>query len=131
MRARRYVIAAAAVCGVLGVVPASARAGTAAGAWKQQHLAAHPSARSEAAMAYDAATGTVLLFGGSHGRALSDTWAWDGFTWTKQHLAAHPLTRYGAAMAYDAAAGAVVLSGGEYDRTGYGITYLGGTWVWG
>ena len=38
-------------------------------------------------MAYDAATGTVVLFGGvfggSHGEE-DDTWTWDGSTWTKQ-----------------------------------------------
>ena len=32
-------------------------------------------------MAYDAATGTVVLFGGINagGRDLSDTWTWNGF----------------------------------------------------
>ena len=37
-------------------------------------------------MAYDAATGTVVLFGGraSDGLVFNDTWVWDGATWTKQ-----------------------------------------------
>ena len=36
-------------------------------------------------MAYDAATGTVVLFGGERQLGtLGDTWTWDGTTWTKQ-----------------------------------------------
>ena len=36
-------------------------------------------------MAYDAANGTVVLFGGE-GRlgTLGDTWTWNGTTWTEQ-----------------------------------------------
>src|ERR1700690_1136285 len=45
-------------------------------------------------MTYDAATGTVVLFGGLGGkRYLGDTWTWDGTTWTQQHPAAHPVPR--------------------------------------
>ena len=36
-------------------------------------------------MAYDAATGTVVLFGGLGGHGdLGDTWTWNGTTWTQQ-----------------------------------------------
>ena len=68
-------------------------------------------------MAYDAATGTVVLFGGmAAAAALGDTWTWDGTTWTKQAPAASPPARYAASMAYDAATGNVVLFGGVNGR---------------
>jgi hypothetical protein len=37
-------------------------------------------------MAYDAATQTVVLFGGSGngGVQFTDTWNWNGTTWTQQ-----------------------------------------------
>jgi hypothetical protein len=78
-------------------------------------------------MAYDAATGNVVLFGGYGTGGYSDaTWTWDGSTWTKQAPASHPPARYGAAMAYDAATGNVVLFGGQGTP---GIK--DGTWTWG
>jgi hypothetical protein len=42
-------------------------------------------------MAYDAATGTVVLFGGlAPPKVLSDTWTWNGTTWAKQAQATRP-----------------------------------------
>ena len=77
-------------------------------------------------MAYDAATGNVVLFGGTaRPGPLGDTWTWDGSTWTKQAPATSPPARTGASMAYDAATGTVVLFGGD-GRTGP----LGDTWTW-
>ena len=79
-------------------------------------------------MAYDAATGTVALFGGfGHHGGLSGTWTWDGSTWTQQHLAAHPPVREYASMDYDAATGTVVLFSG----LGLQTNGLGDTWTWG
>ncbi len=74
-------------------------------------------------MAYDAATGNVVLFGGADvtGHSLGDTWIWNGSTWTKQTPATSPPPQGQASMAYDAATGNVVLFGGDN---------LGGTWVW-
>lgn len=75
-----------------------------------------PSARAEAAMAYDPLRGRAVLFGGYSntvdGRIrLGDTWEWDGERW--QMLAtAGPAPRNGAAIAFDEARGRVVLSGG-------------------
>ena len=45
--------------------------------------ATSPSARGGSAMAYDAARGRVVLFGGADvdGTPLGDTWTWDGTTW--------------------------------------------------
>ena len=45
--------------------------------WTQQHPATSPPARAYAAMAYDAATGTAVLFGGfNNSGAFADTWTW-------------------------------------------------------
>jgi Galactose oxidase, central domain len=97
--------------------------------WTKQHAAAGPTPRFGAAMAYDAATGTVVLFGGccTLTSQFGDTWTWDGTTWTKQHPAASPTARDSAAMAYDAATGTVALFGGE-PHSGHPF---GDTWTWG
>ncbi|HEY3955205.1 MAG TPA: hypothetical protein VGM53_17695 [Streptosporangiaceae bacterium] len=47
-------------------------------------------------MAYDAATRTTVLFGGSTDRStFGDTWTWDGSAWTRQAPAIHPPARPG------------------------------------
>ena len=98
-------------------------------AWIQQTPTASPLARSFASMAYDAATGTVVLFGGFNesisASLLNDTWTWDGTTWTQQAPVHHPSAREGAPMAYDAATSTAVLFGGV------GPHLFGDTWTWG
>ena len=47
-------------------------------------------------MAYDAATGQLVLFGGfdqQHGADLNDTWTWNGTTWTQLSPATSPPAR--------------------------------------
>jgi Galactose oxidase, central domain len=132
-RGRAYLLAVAAgllaAVGVPGVAQSAAVTGSSSGlTWTKQHPAAHPSARSGAAVAYDAATGTVVLFGGAGSQGvLGDTWVWDGSTWAKQHPAASPPARSDTAMAYDAATGTVVLFGGFKPAS----PALGSTWIWG
>jgi hypothetical protein len=96
--------------------------------WTRQHPAASPRARGDAVMTYDAATRSVVLFGGNgnHGQ-LGDTWTWNGRTWTRQHPAASPHARGLAAMTYDAASGTAVLFGGQVGLSGRA---LGDTWTW-
>jgi hypothetical protein len=96
--------------------------------WAKQHPATSPPAQAGVeVMAYDAANGTVVLFGnGSAGGAPNDTWTWDGTTWTQQHPATSPPVRYDASMAYDAANGTVVLFGGLSTE----VSVLGDTWTW-
>ena len=82
-------------------------------------------------MAYDAATGTVVLFGGEHvfGVPVSGTWTWNGSTWTKQDPAHHPppmFAELGSSMAYDTATRTVVLFGGHL--SGHHTTNA--TWTW-
>jgi hypothetical protein len=56
--------------------------------WTQQHPAHLPPRRWAAGMAYDGATGQIVLFGGQGGTGqdLGDLWTWDGTDWTG-HLA--------------------------------------------
>src|SRR5262249_54761851 len=50
-----------------------------------------PSARYGASMDYDAATGSIVLFGGvKPGGVLGDTWAFNGSAWTRLSPPASP-----------------------------------------
>jgi hypothetical protein len=65
------------------------------GAWKHLHPASTPPIVSDAASAYDAATGEVVMFGGygvtSRETGLYDqTWTWDGSDWTQRGGAVGP-----------------------------------------
>ena len=68
MTVRRIAFAGVAVlaaCGVLGMAPAAVQASsTSDPTWTQRHSAVHPAGRYNPSMAYDAATGTAVLFGG-------------------------------------------------------------------
>jgi hypothetical protein len=93
--------------------------------WTQASPATSPSARQYQAMAYDAARGQVVLFGGLSGIRLNDTWVWDGANWTQKSPSTSPSARVGHAMVYDSAHGQVVLFGG-IGNSGP----LSDTWVW-
>ena len=97
--------------------------------WTKLAPAHSPPKRFVFGMAGDAATGTVVLFGGSRtGHApYHDTWTWDGADWTKQAPAHSPPGRYGVSMAYDSASGEVVLFGGCCKSNG---DYVRDTWTW-
>lgn len=88
-----------------------------------------PSARCCMGMAYDGATHSTVLFGGTgpvpDQTIYGDTWIWHG-GWFRVSPATSPSPRNSAVMAYDGAAGNVVLFGG-YSSTG---TYLDDTWTW-
>jgi len=76
-------------------------------------------------MAYDPATGDMVLFGGSGNSGdLGDTWTFDGTTWTQLSPATSPPARDSVSMAYDLATGNIVLFGGE-DNSGN----LSDTWT--
>lgn len=71
-----------------------------------------PSARWDMALAYDAARGNTVLFGGASLISIfRDTWTWDGNEWA-QHPVAGPAARSGHAMAFDAARNVAILFGG-------------------
>jgi hypothetical protein len=83
-----------------------------------------PGARNGSVMVYDAALGEVVLFGGTNGTYLGDTWVWNGSIWTEVGTTG-PSPRDDFGMAYDAAHGEVVLFGGV-DSTGN----RNDTWLW-
>ncbi|MEM6531131.1 MAG: kelch repeat-containing protein [Myxococcota bacterium] len=91
-----------------------------------------PPVRDETAMAYDAARGVVVLFGGIASDELNDTWEYDGIQWRRgvppgsdQVL---PPGRHGHQMVYDAARGRVVLVGGTESIEGG--RFSNDTWEW-
>jgi hypothetical protein len=99
------------------------------GVWTRWLPRRSPSPRTGAAMVYDAATGQLLLFGGSRligtrGGFYGGTWMWTGRYWRLLRPATSPPARHNADMIYDAATQNVVMFGG------YDGHYLGDTWTW-
>jgi hypothetical protein len=101
---------------------------------------ASPPDRNVFGIAYDAASGRIIVFGGDGG---NDTWAWDGSSWSQ--IAAgtdhgcttscplSPPDNIGAQMAYDPATKQIVLFGGgaaDYDynlNDTWTLSYHGGS----
>jgi len=80
-------------------------------------------------MAYDAATGKVVLTGGEGGS--SETWTYDGTAWAEQSTPQSPPQLYSSGVAYDAADKQIVIAdgivnGGMRNST---WTYDGTTWT--
>lgn len=100
------------------------------GSWIPQVFANGPQARRNHAMAFDATTGTIVMFGGvgAGGAHLSDTWTWNGVAWT-QFAGGQPQGRQGHAMAFDPVRGKVVMFGGAYPF-GSLMQFLNDTWEW-
>lgn len=74
---------------------------------------AAPPPRIDSTMAYDSATGSVLLFGGQGFRTfLNDTWSFQGGTWTNVTLGAAPSERTDSQMADDPPDSSVILFSG-------------------
>jgi hypothetical protein len=117
----------------------------ATGTWSEATPATSPPARAYASMVYDAASGTVILFGGTNASGqLGDMWQWDGSTWTQitansdPAAATLPPARSGAAMAEYTPSGSaepsIVLYGGTGAVTASGsnqttIGALDDTWT--
>ncbi len=94
--------------------------------WEQKSTTG-PSPRGAHAMAFDAARGVVVLFGGGcsgSGALFGDTWTWNGTAWTQMPVAG-PSPRIASAMVYDSNRAKVVLFGG-YD----GARFYSDTWEW-
>jgi hypothetical protein len=92
-----------------------------------------PSARRNAALAYDPIRQVTVLFGGDDGvNDLSDTWEWNGTSWTVRTPAANPSVRAGAVGTWDPVRQRVVLFGGRAGTTTYFsdvYEYDGATWT--
>jgi uncharacterized protein (TIGR03437 family) len=109
--------------------------------WTQESPENSLPPRAGAGMAYDAAHGQFVVFGGrnvtpnSNGlnttTTLGDTWTWDGVNWTQQFPKTSPTPRDGPAMVYDAVHGQTVLFGGSIvNATTFVTTTFNETWVW-
>lgn len=96
--------------------------------WAEVTPALSPPARSNHCLAFDAARGRVVLFGGLRidGTVLGDTWEFDGLAWRQLAPATAPPPLQRATMAYDAARGEVVLFGGLTA----GAAQRSETWAW-
>ncbi|MGD0448408.1 MAG: hypothetical protein ABSB36_07295 [Candidatus Dormibacteria bacterium] len=94
-----------------------------------------PSARDDAALAYDPAEHAVILFGGlvlgnTQLSTLSDTWSWDGSRWTELNPPASPPGLSGALLGYDPATKLLVLTGGDTANAEDKLAGTDGTWTW-
>jgi hypothetical protein len=97
--------------------------------WTEQFPPVSPPARAfnSDQMAFDAATGTVVLFGGfANGGSswLGDTWVWNGKAWIERFPATSPSPR-ATTVAYDNASKQIIIFGGEN-----GGGFLSDTWTW-
>jgi hypothetical protein len=75
-------------------------------------VAGYPSARTNAAMAFDSTTGLTVMYGGvsASGSTLADTWTWDGSSWATS-TGPSPGKLTGAHMSDDPPDGGVLLIG--------------------
>src|SRR5438045_437701 len=83
-----------------GALFSDATAAAPSGSWTQVFPATSPPPRGAGGMAFDAARGNVVLFGGavrtsgqSSNSSYGDTWTWDGTNWTQRSPAASPSPR--------------------------------------
>ncbi len=100
--------------------------------WTLARPPASPPGRFGAAMAYDPATRTVLLYGGrlGPGQVVDDTWAWDGRTWRQlDGGTGSPPPGEGSTLAWDDAHGQMVLAGANPLRSGGTWTWSGSRWI--
>ncbi len=96
----------------------------------------NPSARYGASMAYDAATGFVVLFGGRNLTTLcgnttsGDTWQYRDGVWTPLNIVG-PSPRAYASLVYDPTLGSVLLFGGRAGVIDFNDTweFSGGAWT--
>jgi RHS repeat-associated protein len=107
--------------------------------WTQLHPAHSPPPLMAATMAYDAATGQLVLYGGTC-RAASDpgcdatftstaTWVWSGSDWSQQAPVQNPSrTSFDDRMAFDPDTGTIVLDVPNTNPHTI-FTWDGGTWT--
>ena len=96
------------------------------GTWSILAGAAAPTSRTGAVLAYDAATRSVLLFGGSD---LNETWSYSGGNWTQVAVGSGPPGRISPSMAFDVNDSEMVLFGGETFINSRAVL-LNETWVY-
>ena len=100
--------------------------------WTRHLGATAPSPRHGASMAFDAARGVTLLFGGigADGSNLADTWSWDGSAWTQIPTPTTPPARAFAGMTYNASSREIFLYGGGRKTCPTCTSFLQDAWTW-
>jgi hypothetical protein len=94
--------------------------------WSLIPTETRPPQMIEAAVAYDAATNTAVLFGGiTKDKWLDETWLWNGRNWIQMSPRTQPPAREKHVLVYDEARHRVVLFGGAMDKT-----LFDDTWEW-
>jgi hypothetical protein len=84
-------------------------------------------------MAYDAARGRCVAFGGFEpflGTQYNTTWEYDGTTWTQRLTTVSPSPRHLPAMCYDSVRNRCVLFGGTNFSTAFGDTWEWDGTIW-
>jgi len=100
-------------------------AGITPGSWALASTSG-PSGRENSAMAFDAHTSTVVLYGGDPGGAsLGDTWEWDGTSWRMRSFFG-PVARARHTLIARDSSHDVLLFGGIDDSS----LRLGDSWTW-
>jgi hypothetical protein len=102
--------------------------------WVQLSPGVEPPPRSQAGLATDPTTHSIVLFGGisaSLNQDLSDTWSWNGITWSHLSPTASPPPRAQEVLVSASAQRKVLLLGGEHapDLLGDAWTWDGSTWT--
>lgn len=99
-----------------------------ASSWERMDPTESPTPRNYSAMAYDAGSDRVVLFGGAPASdVLGDTWAYDydNDAWTEMSPSTSPPPRTYSGMAYDSKRDRMVLFGGSADQE---TASLGDVW---
>ncbi len=93
--------------------------------WTNMNPKSHPPGKTGFALAYDAKSDRIIMFGGD--RRGDETWAYDfdSNTWSQMRPRVSPSARYSPRMAYDAVSDLVIMYGGS-DAT----SFLGDTWTY-
>jgi len=106
------------------------------GVWSQIVTTNGPGARLLPGLAYDAADGYVVLFGGAGlNSPTGQTWTYRGSVWTQLNTTTSPWNRNDVAFDYDATDGYAVLFGGAGIVSGSQVrfndtwTFLAGNWT--
>jgi hypothetical protein len=94
--------------------------------WQLLRPTVSPSARYGAGLAFDSATGQLLLFGGARTDRgpLDETWTWNGSTWRQIVPASSPSPRHSPAMGNGSARGLVLFGGADFSH------WYTDTWIW-
>jgi hypothetical protein len=103
------------------------------GAWSEVRSSVSPSSVRSAALSYDAATGSLLLFGGYStdigvGPILNTTWSLSNGQWAELTPSRAPPPVYDPSSVYDPVDGAMIVYGGYTEPPGSWGS-VGGTWA--